>query len=92
MGALGRGGVLLPHEGDVANLSIAYEEGICRSSGFYDRIGGCRIEGARSARAPPMLCDVFTPDICAADRRKVTPHSTFEKLDDLLKIPDLSSS
>eukprot|EP00962_Isochrysis_galbana_P061394 scaffold36545_cov87-Isochrysis_galbana.AAC.1 len=30
-----------------------------------------------------MLCDVFTPDICAAHRHKVTPHSTFEKLDDL---------
>eukprot|EP00962_Isochrysis_galbana_P044576 scaffold17342_cov130-Isochrysis_galbana.AAC.16 len=24
-----------------------------------------------------MLCDVFTPDICAAHQRKVTPHSTW---------------
>eukprot|EP00962_Isochrysis_galbana_P013662 scaffold3872_cov123-Isochrysis_galbana.AAC.5 len=47
------------------------------ASGDDAAIGGCRTEGARSARAPPMLCDVCTPDICAADRRKVTPHSTW---------------
>eukprot|EP00962_Isochrysis_galbana_P012286 scaffold3467_cov120-Isochrysis_galbana.AAC.2 len=75
MGALGRGGVLLPHEGDVANLSIAYEEGICRSSWVVgdergqlrsscEEVAAIGLFGLRCAVGHPGVCAVHTSHCC----------------------------